>query len=52
MSVSGHVSPIAEAKRAMNISWMTRDQLAEAIPPNMARFIGEQLAEQILERAA
>jgi DNA (cytosine-5)-methyltransferase 1 len=43
MSVSGHVSPIAEAKRAMGIDWMTRDELAESIPPDYTQWIGEQL---------
>lgn len=51
MSVSGHVAPIAEARRAMGIDWMTRDELAEAIPPAYSEFIGGQLLDA-LERAA
>jgi DNA (cytosine-5)-methyltransferase 1 len=52
MSVSGHVAPIAEAERAMGIAWMTRDQLAEAVPPAYAEFIGTQLLAQLAESAA
>ncbi len=33
MSVAGHVSPIAKAREVMGIDWMTRDELAESIPP-------------------
>lgn len=51
MSISGHVSPIAEAKRAMGIDWMSRDELAEAIPPAYTEHIGWQLLDHI-ERAA
>jgi DNA (cytosine-5)-methyltransferase 1 len=43
MSVSGHVAPIAEARRAMGIDWMTRDELVEAIPPQYTRHIGASL---------
>jgi DNA (cytosine-5)-methyltransferase 1 len=52
ISVSGHVSPIAEAKRAMGIDWMTRDQLAEAVPPAFTQFIGAHLAAHLSESAA
>lgn len=43
ISVSGNCAPIAEARRAMGIDWMTRDELREAIPPQYAEFIGAQL---------
>lgn len=52
MSVSGHISPIAVAREAMGIDWMTRDGLAEAIPPAYAEFIGEQLIAHLREVAA
>lgn len=42
MSVVGHCAPIAEAKRAMGIDWMTRDELVEAIPPAYTKYIGWQ----------
>lgn len=47
ISVSGHVSPIAEARRAMGINWMNRAELAEAIPPAYTEFIGQQLIEAV-----
>ena len=42
---------IRNARDAMGIDWMTRDQLAEAIPPAFTQFIGEQLSER-MEMAA
>jgi DNA (cytosine-5)-methyltransferase 1 len=52
MSVSGHISPIKVAREAMGIDWMTRDGLAESIPPAYTTFIGEQLMAHIESRAA
>lgn len=34
-------------RRAMGISWMNRDELAEAIPPAYTEWIGKQLMEHI-----
>ena len=36
----GHVD---DWRRAMGIDWMTRDELAQAIPPVYTRFVGDQL---------
>lgn len=47
MSVAGHVAPIKEAREAMGIDWMTRDELGEAIPPAYTEFIGNQLKESL-----
>lgn len=47
MSVAGHVSPIAKAREVMEIDWMTRDELAEAIPPPYTEWIGTQLLAHI-----
>ena len=52
MSVSGHVSPIAVARKAMGIDWMNRAELAESIPPAYSQHVGEQLIEQLTEAAA
>ncbi len=53
ISVAGHLynEMIPAAKAAMGIDWMTRDELAQAIPPAFSRFIGEQ-AIRVLEAAA
>lgn len=43
MHVVGNFSGVAEARAAMGIDWMTRDELREAIPPAYAEWIGRQL---------
>lgn len=48
ISVAGHVSPIAVAKAAMGIDWMTRDELSEAIPPAYTYYVGYHLRRHIL----
>lgn len=48
ISVAGHVSPMAEAREAMGIDWMTRDELVEAIPPCYTEHIGKQLLERLV----
>ncbi len=35
------------AKQIMGIDWMTRDELAQAIPPDYTAFIGKQLLQSI-----
>jgi len=42
MTVFGHFSDQKRAREAMGISWMTRDELGEAIPPVYSEFIGRQ----------
>ena len=39
----GHFSGVAKARRVMDIDWMTRDELAQAIPPAYTEFIGKHL---------
>ncbi len=43
MSVAGHVSPIAKAREVMGIDWMTRDELAQAIPPAYTEWVRGQI---------
>lgn len=38
---------VAAARDAMGITWMTKNELNEAIPPAYTRFIGEQLIEYL-----
>lgn len=43
ITVAGHQFRRDEASAAMGIDWMTRDELAQAIPPAYTEFIGRQL---------
>jgi DNA (cytosine-5)-methyltransferase 1 len=44
----GHVyHGVEQWKRVMGIDWMTRDELAQAIPPAFSRFVGEALIQQL-----
>lgn len=52
ISVAGHVNNTDAARAAMGIGWTTRDELVEAIPPVMTRWIGEQLLAHIESRVA
>jgi DNA (cytosine-5)-methyltransferase 1 len=42
MTIAGHFSGIKIARKIMKISWMTRDELSEAIPPIYTSYIGQQ----------
>ncbi len=43
ITVTGAVHPIAKAKRAMGIDWMTRSELVQAIPPAYTEWIGREM---------
>ena len=43
----GHNFKAADGRIAMGIDWMTRAELAEAIPPAYTEFIGRQIIELI-----
>lgn len=43
MQVTGHFSDVAEARRRYQAPWMSRDGLAQAIPPAYTKYIGRHL---------
>jgi len=45
--VAGGQFKKADGERALGIDWMTKDELAEAIPPAYAEFIGRQLLQAL-----
>ncbi len=47
MHVVGHFSGVPQARLAMGIDWMTRDELAESIPPAYSEFMGAALLNSI-----
>lgn len=48
MHVVGNFSGVEQAKKAMGIDWMVRDELREAIPPAFAEYIG-RFAMRVLQ---
>jgi DNA (cytosine-5)-methyltransferase 1 len=48
----GHNFQAASGRIAMAIDWMTRDEMAQAIPPAYTAWIGRQLMAVVGERAA
>ena len=46
-AVAGHFSDVEFAREAMGISWMTRDELAQAIPPAYTCYLGTQMLRQL-----
>jgi len=52
MHVVGNFSGVQQAREAMGIDWMTRDELREAIPPAFTRHVGLQLLAHLQQRAA
>lgn len=46
----GYQGPAAERRAALQVSWMNRDEMAEAIPPVYTEHIGRQLLEHLQPR--
>jgi DNA (cytosine-5)-methyltransferase 1 len=47
ITVAGHNYDFEDGKAAMQINWMTKDELSEAIPPAYTEFIGRQLIDYL-----
>jgi DNA (cytosine-5)-methyltransferase 1 len=52
ISVAGNCSPIALAREAMGIDWMTRDELAESVPPAYSAYLATQFLAAFEREAA
>jgi DNA (cytosine-5)-methyltransferase 1 len=42
IQIVGNFSDVTKAREAMQIDWMTRDEMAQAIPPAYSKYIAEQ----------
>lgn len=47
LTVAGHAFRTADGAVAMGIDWMTRSELAQAIPPIYSKFLGAQLLRAV-----
>ena len=50
VTVAGHQFSSKAGSRAMGIDWMTRHELAEAIPPAFAAYVGAYLMRAVMSR--
>ena len=44
----GHAAGVGQAREAMEIPWMTREEITQAIPPACTEYIGRQLMKALL----
>ncbi len=47
--VAGHLFSLKAGSVAMDIDWMSRDELAQAIPPAYTEYIGKQLIKYLVK---
>lgn len=52
VTVAGHLFSLSAGKAAMGIDWMTKAELAQAVPPAYAEFIGKQALAYLRQRVA
>ena len=48
VSVVGHQYPVKMGRAAMQIDWMSRDELSQAVPPAFTFHVGSQLMMAVL----
>jgi DNA (cytosine-5)-methyltransferase 1 len=48
-SVAGHFGHLEHAQKIMDIDWMSREEMAEAIPPYYTAWIGKRLQETLFK---
>jgi hypothetical protein len=48
----GYKATLTEARAALGIDWMNREEISQAIPPSYASFIGEQLLAHLAAEVA
>ena len=47
----GHAAGVQQAREAMGIPWMSREEITQAIPPLYTEYIGQALMAEVLRRA-
>jgi len=50
ISVCGNNFIVADARIAMGINWMTRNEIKEAIPPAYTKWIGDQIIQWMIRK--
>ena len=50
MSVAGHFAPVAHGRVVMDIDWMNREEMAEAIPPYYTEHVGRHMLAALVEQ--
>lgn len=46
-TIAGHLFSLEVGQRCLDIDWMTKDELAQAIPPAYTEYLGRQLIQRL-----
>jgi DNA (cytosine-5)-methyltransferase 1 len=52
MQITGHFAGVAEAQRRTGLTWMTQDELAQAIPWQYAEYVGQYMLAEVARAVA